>query len=87
MNNIADFCLWSSSQTDDTIGESEAREVAWCALPGHGTRIIPPGTITGAQWLYSQNYVQMVAFIDQSQLNLDPTDQGGGKYRLSPFVL
>jgi len=77
LNNIADFCMWSSSETDDTIGESEQREVAWCTSPGHGTRVIPPGAITGAQWLYSQNYVQVVGFLDQSQVGLDPTDAGG----------
>ena len=70
--------MWSSSQTDDTIGESEAREVAWCTQPGHGTRVIPPGTITGAQWLYARNYVQVVGFLDQTKVGLDPTDAGGG---------
>lgn len=71
--------MWSSSQTDDTVGESEAREVSWCTSPGHGSRVIPPGTITGAQWLYAKNYVQVVGFLDQSKVGLDPTDEGGGE--------
>lgn len=62
----------------DTIGEGEAREVAWCTSPGHGTRLIPPGAITGAQWLYAKNYVQVVGFIDQTQVGLVATDEGGG---------
>ena len=87
LNNIADFCMWSSSETNDTIGESEAREVAWCTQPGHGTRVIPPGTITGAQWLYARNYVQVVGFLDQTKVGLDPTDEGGGMSNPIPFWL
>lgn len=78
LNSLADFCLWSSPKPSDTIGASEAYEVAWCSNPGHGTRIIPPGAITGAQWLYAKNYVQVVGFIDQTMVNLAPDDQGGG---------
>jgi len=77
MNDITDFCMWSSSQPNDTVGESEAREVAWCTKPGHGSRVIPAGAITGVQWLYAKNYVQAVGFIDQTQVSLAATDQGG----------
>jgi len=77
LNSLDDFCMWSSTEPNDTIGESEAREVAWCTQPTHGTRVIPPGAITGAQWLYAKDYLQVVGFIDQSQVNLDPTDEGG----------
>jgi len=77
LNNLGDFCMWSSSETDDSIGESEQREVAWCTSPGHGTRVIPPGAITGAQWLYSQNYLQVVGFLDQTQVGLAANDSGG----------
>lgn len=77
LNNIADFCMWSSSQTQDTIGEGEAREVSWCTSPGHGSRVIPPGAITGVQWLYAKNYVQVVGFIDQTKIGLTSDDAGG----------
>ncbi|KZT33858.1 hypothetical protein SISSUDRAFT_992597 [Sistotremastrum suecicum HHB10207 ss-3] len=77
LNSLDDFCMWSSSQTDDTIGESEAREVAWCTKPGHGTRVLPPGTLQGAQFLYAKNYLQVVGFLDQTKVGLDPTDEGG----------
>lgn len=77
LNDITDFCMWSSPKPDDTVGESEAYEVAWCTKPGHGTRIIPAGTLTGVQWLYAKNYLQVVGFLDQSKVNLDPTDEGG----------
>ncbi|TFY56803.1 hypothetical protein EVJ58_g7414 [Rhodofomes roseus] len=45
VNTIDDFCLWSSPKENDTIGVSEAYEVAWCAKHGHGTRIMPAGTL------------------------------------------
>jgi hypothetical protein len=77
VNDITDFCMWSSSETNDTVGESEAREVAWCTKPGHGTRIIPPGAITGAQFLYAKDYVQVVGYIDQTQVGLAASDEGG----------
>ncbi|KAF8517752.1 hypothetical protein BU17DRAFT_91611 [Hysterangium stoloniferum] len=35
------------------------------------------GAITGAQWLYAKNYVQVVGFIDQTQVNLNAQDEGG----------
>lgn len=31
------------------IGNVEAAVVAYCSQPGHGTRVMPGGTITGAQ--------------------------------------
>jgi len=77
VNDITDFCMWSSSQLNDTVGESEAREIAWCTKPGHGTRIIPPGAITGVQFLYAKDYVQVVGYIDQTQVNLAASDEGG----------
>ena len=80
VNSLKDFCMWSSPKQNDTIGVSEAYEVAWCTQKGHGARNIPSGAITGAQWLYAKNYLQVVGFLDQTQINLDPSDQGGGEY-------
>jgi len=77
MNDISDFCIWSSPKTNDTIGASEQYEIAWCTKPGHGTRIIHPGAITGAQWLYAKDYVQVVGFIDQTAVGLNALDEGG----------
>ena len=85
VNDISDFCMWSSSEPNDTVGASEAREVAWCTQPGHGSRIIPPGAITGVQFLYAKDYVQVVGFIDQTQVNLAASDEGGGKLMAQRF--
>jgi hypothetical protein len=43
------FCLWGSDITGGFIGDEEARVVAYCTKPGHGTCIIPGGAITGVQ--------------------------------------
>jgi hypothetical protein len=82
MNSVDDFCMWSSNLNTgtDTIADGEAREVAWCTKKGHGSRLIPGGAITGVQWLYAKNYVQVVGFIDQSKVGLKIDDEGGGTF-------
>jgi len=71
--------MWSSNESgdQDTIADGEAREVAWCTKPGHGSRIIPPGALTGVQFLYAKNYLQVVGFIDQTKVGLQANDEGG----------
>ncbi|KZT63549.1 hypothetical protein DAEQUDRAFT_770517 [Daedalea quercina L-15889] len=76
-NGIDDFCLWSSPNSNDTIGTSEAYEVAWCAAKGHGTRIMPDGTLLGVQHITTPDYVMIVGYIDQTQVNLAADDYGG----------
>lgn len=65
---------------NDTIGNSEQYEVAWCTQPKHGSRLIRPGAITGVQFLYAKSYVQVVGFIDQTAVNLAADDFGGGEF-------
>ncbi|KAF9812134.1 hypothetical protein IEO21_06367 [Rhodonia placenta] len=77
VNTIDDFCLWSSPTPNNTIGESEAYEVAWCSKKGHGSRIMPEGTLQGVQYLVTSAYIMIVGFIDQTQVNLAPNDYGG----------
>ncbi|KZT74439.1 hypothetical protein DAEQUDRAFT_761294 [Daedalea quercina L-15889] len=77
VNTIDDFCLWSSPNENDTIGVSEAYEVAWCAKHGHGTRIMPAGTLLGVQHITTPDYIMIVGFIDQTQVNLNANDSGG----------
>ena len=48
-NNISDFCLWGSPTPGGSIGDVEAAVVAYCTTDKHGTRVIPPGAITGLQ--------------------------------------
>jgi hypothetical protein len=43
---VVDFCLWGSPIKDGLIGNVEAATVAYCSKPGHGTRVMPAGTLT-----------------------------------------
>ena len=79
MNSLSDFCIWSSPKPNDTIADSEQYEVAYCTQPGHGARLIPPGAITGVQFLYAKNYIQVAGYIDQTKVSLFSGDEGGGE--------
>jgi len=77
LNSIDDFCLWAPPKGPETIGDTEGEEVAWCTKPGHGARVIPPGALQGVQFMRTPDYVQVVGFIDQTQINLAADDSGG----------
>ena len=74
---MKDFCLWAPSKPDSLIADTEGEEVAWCTKPGRGTRVIPPGALTGVQYMKTPDYVQVVGFIDQTKINLQADDSGG----------
>ena len=73
----ADFCAFAPSKANSTIADTEGEVVAWCTKNGHGTRGIPPGTITGIQVLRNPNYIQIVAFINQENIDIQAGDFGG----------
>jgi len=76
-NNISDFCIFAPPQPNSTISDTEGVEVTWCAKEGWGSRVIPPGTFTGIQVLNNANYIQFVAFLDQTKVNIQAGDYGG----------
>ena len=51
--------------------------VAYCSKPGHGTRLIPEGALTGVQFMKTKDYIQVVGFINQTEINMLPDDFGG----------
>ncbi|KAI5120708.1 hypothetical protein M0805_007670 [Coniferiporia weirii] len=77
LNQLDDFCLWAPSKPNSLIADTEGEEVAWCTKPGRGTRIIPPGALQGVQYMRTPDYIQVVGFIDQTQINLQAGDSGG----------
>jgi len=77
VNSLADFCIWGSPTPNGLIGNVEAAVVAYCTQSGHGTRIMPAGTITGAQFMKTSAYIQVTGKFNQSGIGLDPTDTGG----------
>jgi len=72
-----DFCLWAPPNGPTTVGETEHEAVAWCTKPGHGSRLIPRGSLKGVQFMKTPDYIQVVGFIDQTQVNLKSDDSGG----------
>lgn len=77
LTRLADWCVWAPPNGPTTIGESEADEVAWCTKAGRGTRLIPAGAITGVQFMKTPSYLEVIAFIDQTQLDMAADDFGG----------
>jgi len=77
LNDITDFCLWSSATPNGVIGDVEAEVVAWCTKPGHGTRIIPPGTLTAVQFIKTPGYIQVTGNLKQVNVDLQSSDAGG----------
>jgi len=77
INSLDDFCLWGPPEPNSLIGDTEGEAVAWCTKPGRGTRLIPQGALKGVQFMKTPAYVQVIGWIDQSQINIAPKDDGG----------
>ncbi|KAI0941975.1 hypothetical protein AcW1_009686 [Taiwanofungus camphoratus] len=79
LNSVDDFCLFAppDSGPDSTIGETERIEVSWCLKDGYGTRLIPDGTITGAHFVQTPDYIQVSGVGDLTMLNIPSGDNGG----------
>ncbi|KAH8798400.1 hypothetical protein DL96DRAFT_1509396 [Flagelloscypha sp. PMI_526] len=77
VNSIDDFCIWSAQKPNSVIGDIEGEAVAYCTKPDHGTRLFPAGSIKGLQFTKTPDYIQIVGFIDQAQINLQKDDFGG----------
>jgi hypothetical protein len=76
-NSIQDFCLWGSPTPNGAIGDVEAVVVAYCTRPGHGTRLIPPGTLTAVQFIKTPAYIQVTGLFNQTGIGLQASDAGG----------
>ncbi|KAH8928057.1 hypothetical protein BT69DRAFT_1237516 [Atractiella rhizophila] len=79
VNSIDDFCLWAPPEpgANATIGETERFEVAWCTKAGHGTRLIPDGTLTGVHFVQTPDFVQITGVGDLTKINIPAGDAGG----------
>ncbi|KAI1794317.1 hypothetical protein LXA43DRAFT_883724 [Ganoderma leucocontextum] len=79
VNSLDDFCLYAPPNPGrgSVIGNTERIEVAWCVQPGHGTRLIPDGAITGAHFIQTPDYVQVTGVGDLTKINIPQGDEGG----------
>jgi len=51
--------------------------VAYCTKPGHGTRLMPPGTLTAVQFIKTSGYIQVTGLFNQTGIGLKADDSGG----------
>ncbi|KAG8762453.1 hypothetical protein FRC11_009304 [Ceratobasidium sp. 423] len=80
INSVEDFCLWAPPYSDgknSSIGEVEQIVVSWCVKPGYGTRLTPDGTIKGAHFVQTPDYVQVTGWGDFTKMNIPKGDAGG----------
>ncbi|TFY68109.1 hypothetical protein EVJ58_g1204 [Rhodofomes roseus] len=79
LNSVDDFCVFAPpySGSNATIGDTERVEVSWCLRDGYGTRLIPDGTITGAHFVQTPDYIQITGVGDLTKLNIPVGDDGG----------
>lgn len=76
-NTLDDFCLWAPAEPNSVVGNIEGEMIAWCTKPGHGTRLIPGGALTGLQYMKTPDYIQIVGFLDQTKVDIQAGDYGG----------
>ncbi len=76
INSLDDFCLWGPAEYG-TVGEKERSGVAYCTTDKHGTRLIPDGTITGAHFVRTRDYVQVTGVGDFTSILIPQGDEGG----------
>ena len=79
VNSVDDFCLFAPPEPgpNSIIGETERIEVSWCLKSGYGTRLIPDGTILGAHFVQTPDYVQITGTGDLTKINVPKGDSGG----------
>ncbi|KAH9067589.1 hypothetical protein EDB87DRAFT_1573192 [Lactarius vividus] len=70
INSIDDFCIFAPPEPGpgSVIGSTE---------PGYGTRLIPDGTVTGAHFVQTPDYVQVTGVGDFTKINIPKGDAGG----------
>lgn len=76
INSLDDFCLWGPAEYG-TVGEKERSGVAYCTTDKHGTRLIPDGTITGAHFVKTRDYVQVTGVGNFTSILIPAGDSGG----------
>jgi hypothetical protein len=86
MNDADDFCLWGPPEIG-TVGDTEQEVVAWCTKSGHGTRIIPNGSLAGVHFVRTPNYVQVTGVGNFTNINVAMGDGGGGEHLNSTLCM
>jgi hypothetical protein len=76
LNSVDDFCVWGPP-TVNPVGNAEREMVAYCSKSGHGSRVMPQGTLTGVHFVKTPKYVQITGQGDFTKINIPADDAGG----------
>ncbi|KAF8258827.1 hypothetical protein EI94DRAFT_1753406 [Lactarius quietus] len=79
INSIDDWCIFAPPDPGpgSVIGNTERIEVSYCLQANYGARLIPDGTITGAHFVQTPDYVQVTGIGDLTKINIPAGDAGG----------
>ncbi|GAC77027.1 hypothetical protein PANT_24c00009 [Moesziomyces antarcticus T-34] len=77
LNSIDDWCTFGPQVPGTIIGNVEGETVAYCTKPRNNARVIPDGTVTGAHFVKTPLYVQLMALGDFTKIGLVAGDEGG----------
>ncbi|KAI0266457.1 hypothetical protein BC834DRAFT_823907 [Gloeopeniophorella convolvens] len=80
LNSVDDFCIFAPPEPGPGSGIGNT-EVCFIRLfgsaDGYGTRLIPDGTISGAHFVQTPDYVQVTGIGDLTKINVPKGDAGG----------
>lgn len=77
INSINDWCTFGPPGKDQPLADVEATTVAWCTQPRNNARVIPDGTVTGAHFVKTPLYLQVMASGDFTKIGVQAGDEGG----------
>ncbi|SNX87926.1 uncharacterized protein MEPE_06637 [Melanopsichium pennsylvanicum] len=77
LNSIDDWCTFGPEVAGTVIGDVEGETVAYCTKARNNARVIPDGTVTGAHFVKTPLYVQIMALGDFTKIGLVAGDEGG----------
>ncbi|SCV67417.1 BQ2448_5028 [Microbotryum intermedium] len=74
INSLTDFCLFAP-RTKMTVGDAEPYVVSYCTAAGHGSRLMPKGTLKGAHYIRTPHYIQITGVGDFTKINIPKGDE------------
>ncbi|SNX85343.1 uncharacterized protein MEPE_04052 [Melanopsichium pennsylvanicum] len=77
INSIDDWCTFGPPGTGQALADVEEITVAYCTKPRNDARVIPDGSVTGAHFVKTPLYVQLMAVGDFTTIGFMNGDEGG----------
>ena len=77
INSVDDWCTFGPPGTGQPLADVEEITVAYCTKPRNNARVIPDGSVTGAHFVKTPLYVQLMAVGDFTSIGFMAGDEGG----------